>query len=427
MSRSDRSTADPASDDADVPESLARLACLRVTHDSACSLDAVTPDEPVEAARTVADADRVTECVVLATCNRVEVYAAVRTPDAVDAALDAATRALDDPADATTETGLDAVEHLFRVAAGLDSVVVGEDHVLGQVRRALDRSEAAGLAGGALSRVARAAIRTGRESRDATAVNDGEVSYASAGCNAIEAFLDGAPSRVAVVGAGEMAGAAVTAVRNRWSVRVDVVNRSPAPARELASPDGEYRPLDELEDALVGVDAVLTATGSADPVLWPDHLPSPDLPVVDLAMPSDVHPDVTAHPDARVVGLDELGDRVQSHLSRRRAAVPQVEDRIEAAVRRLVRRERENRAEDALRAIHRQAATHRDRELERARNRLDDGDADPETVLEEFASALVGRVLADPTAALREAARRGDDDMVAAAGRLFDVDGGGSK
>ncbi|MFA9501189.1 glutamyl-tRNA reductase [Natrinema sp. H-ect1] len=409
-----------------VPKSVRRLACYRLDHESrsARELGAVAPDDPVAAARRIAAHDRVTEAVVLSTCNRVEAYLSTRTPADRDAGLEAAREALGDPDGARTETGLAVVEHLFRVACGLESAVVGEAHVLGQLRRTFDAALEADLAGGVVTRAADAAVSVGRRCRDETDIDEGTVGYGSATCEAI-ADAGGVPDRLVVVGAGEMATEVASAAGHRWDCRVDAVNRSAA--SQLPTDDGRYWPLDALEAALSDADAIVTATGAPDPVVTLEAIQgvASETPVVDLATPPDVAKPVrrSAVP---VVSLDAIQRRIAAAVAGRRAAVPAVEDAITDAVAAFVDRERENRAEDTLRELHRTAAAIRESELERARDRLASG-ADAEAVLEDFASALTGSLLGTPTERLRAAARDGDDAVIEATHRLFDLDCEGSE
>ncbi|WP_226483314.1 glutamyl-tRNA reductase [Natrinema amylolyticum] len=415
-----RIDSDPAAGAA-APKSVRRLACCRLSHatHSTDELGAVTPDEPLEVARRIAQHDRVTESVVLSTCNRVEVYLSTRTPADRDAALRVACDALADPDGLRTETGIDVVEHLFRVACGLDSTVIGEDHVLGQVRRTFETALEAGLTGGVVTRTADAAVSVGRACRDETDINEGHVSYGSATCDRLEA-CGCTPNRLVVVGAGEMATSVVRAASHRWDSRVDVVNRSSAP--KLPTDDGRYWPLEFLESALTDADAVVTATGASEPVLTDETADAvaEDTLVVDLANPPDVADAVRESPGT-VVTLDEIQRQIEVVVADRREAVPTVEDAIADAIASFVDRERENRAEDTLRALHRTAAAIRENELEQARARLENGD-DPEVILEEFASALTGSLLGTPTERLRTAARDGDDAIIEATHRLFDLD-----
>lgn len=405
------------------PKSLRRLVCLSVTHETATNdrLAELTPDDPQAAASSVKSHDRVTGCVVVATCNRIEVYASTRTDERsdIEAALEVARRILEQPADAREYTGLAVVEHLMRVACGLESAVLGEDQILGQVDDAFADGEAAGTAGGILSRVAEAAVRVGRTARAETDINDGTVSYGSAICRALRDGAGGPPERVLVVGAGEMATTAVEAIQARWQTRVDIANRT---TPELAADVGACWPLSDIETPLSAVDGLVTATGASEPIVDAElaSLCDPDTPAVDLANPPDVSE--AARQRLLVTDLDDIADHVSRNAHERHTAIGEVERRIDDALGHLIDRERENRAEDTLRRLHRQARRTREAEIQRARSRLADGEVDPETVLEEFASALTGQLLAEPTESLRAAARGDDAETIAAAEQLFGLD-----
>lgn len=404
---------------AGLPASVRRLGCCGISSRGGEPDEIATarPGDPTALATAIRNRERITEAVVLSTCNRVEVYVSARRPSDRQRALTIARDAVD--ADCTTTlAGRAVVDHLCRVACGLESEVLGEDHVLGQVTRTFDQAAEAELAGGVLSRVADAAVAVGREARAETAINEGHVGYGSAACAAIaERAPD--PDRLVLIGGGEIAAAVARAAEHRWAPRTDVVNRSTV--TDLPSEAGRYWPLSALSQALSGADAVVTATGSNQPVLTADAATALDAetPIVDLAAPPDVAEPVAV--ERPVTSLAAIQSRADATRDRRQTAVPSVESRISDAVERFLVRERESRAEDAIRALHRQAASIRGSELDRARRRVEAGEADFDTVLEDFASALTSRLLADPTEALREAARDGNEQTVAAARRLFAI------
>lgn len=409
-----------------VPDSLQRVVCVSVSYRTLPSeqVGTIAPDDPLALARRVNDRDRITECVVLSTCNRVEIYTSTRTPvdDDIETALLAVREELGEPEGLETYVGLDAVEHLSRVACGLESEIFGEDQILGQVNETFETACAESLAGGILSRIADVAVRVGRKARDETCINDGECGYGGSICRYISQSLDRPPNRVLLVGAGEMSECAATAIDNRWPSRIDVANRSRT--TDLTTDDGVYWPLEEVSSALEEADVVVTATGAVEPVLSTDDLAhcDPGTPVVDLANPPDVPAAARESDRLDVVTLEELAARVRKRSQSRREAAREVEELIEDSLDRLVTREYENRAEDTLRALHRKATDIRRDELQRARTRLEHGENDPETVLADFASAITGQLLAEPTEQLRAAAREGDTGTIRAANRLFDID-----
>lgn len=422
-----RSESEMGGTDPDMPRSLRRVSCLTVTHrtHSRERIGELAPADPLVAAREVAESERVTEAMVLSTCNRIEVYVSTRTPSPADreAAVEAVADTLGMPASAHTYAGLSAVDHLARVAAGLESAVLGEDEIAGQVSETLSGAKEAGLVAGVLDRVGNAALRAGRVCRTETAIDDGPTGYGGAVCRVVRDELDETPDRILVVGAGEIASTVTQMIRRRWDSRIDVANRSPVD--DLQTGDGRWWPLDDLAAAIRDADAVVTATGADQPVIETDHLPADGAPVVDLATPPDVAPDGRDGLESTVVDFEDIAATVRAANSRRREAVEEAEAVIDDALDRLVERERENRAEEVIRDLHQEAAAIREAELERALNRLDDGETDPETVLEDFASALSSRLLGTPTDKLRTAARERDETAIRAARRLFDLDDDG--
>lgn len=420
--RTDRQT------ESETPRSLRRLTCLSVTHrtHSTDFVGRLAPESPLDTARAIAENGRVTEAMVLSTCNRFEVYVSTRTPETDD--YEAAMQAIDDqvdvPSDARTYTGREVATHLARVTAGLESAVLGEDEIAGQVSNSLAATKDAGLVAGVLGRVGNTALRAGRKCRAETAIGEGPADYGSAVCRRLTDELGDTPDRMLVVGAGAMAETVVEAATCRWDIEIDVANRSPA--QRLPTADGQWWTLEELESAVEGVDAVVSATGADHPVFEPAHAsqcPS-GTPVIDLATPPDVSDAARDESGIAVTGLDALATTVTAAADRRQTAVDEAETVITDAMERLVERERESRAEDVIRALHQDASRIRATELDRAKQRLSDGDADTEEVLEDMASALTGRLLGPATDELRTAARERDETALRAARRLFDLDGG---
>ncbi|APW98631.1 glutamyl-tRNA reductase [Halobiforma lacisalsi AJ5] len=410
------------------PRSIERLACLTVAgHDGSLErIGDLAPDDPVAAAESVVATDRITECFVLTTCNRVEVYVGGRSPSDLPNALEAARRTLSLPADAAVgriHTGLDAVGHLSRLAAGLESPILGEDEIIGQLRRALEAADEAGLVDGVVGRAAECGLRAGRACRAETGIADGRLDYGTAARDLLAGSVD-APERIAVVGAGEVIRAAVDAIRERWpGVRIDAANRTVERARDLATGDGVAVGLECIDEIVAPADAVVAATGADEPVVGTDALADGEATptaVVDLGNPADVDPALAERPAIEYWSLADV-QRLASDRTSRRRAVPEAEALIDEHLIRFVRRERENRAEETLRALHEHAAAVREAELERARNRLRDGEADPERILEEFATSFAGRLFGPPTDRLREAAREDDPELLRAARELFEL------
>src|SRR5438128_2735364 len=272
-------------------------------------------DELAKAYRHALDSGAVEEAVVLSTCNRVEVYASVGSYHAGFLALKrllVETKGVDaddlsEPLYAHWER--DATEHLLEVAAGLDSMVLGETQILVQVRDALRKAQAEDAAGPSLSALFQAASRAGRRVRAETSLGRASDAFVALGASLAEASLGGLEGRdVVVVGAGRMAALAVEHLRRRGAGSIRILNRSIERARALANrTHASHGDLKDLFEVLADVDLVISATGAAGVVLSSpaveEALPARGgrpLVLVDLAIPRDVDPAVSELPDVRL-------------------------------------------------------------------------------------------------------------------------------
>lgn len=274
---------------------------------------ALDADATAKLAVALTESEHVDEAVVLSTCNRTEVYASVAR---FHAALDDVIGQLADFAGlAVAELGRicavffdeGAVAHAFAVASGLESVVVGENQVLGQFRAALGVAQHAGTVGTVLNALFQQGIRVGKRVHAETAVGGAGRSLVSAAFALLTAQIGPLSGRrVLVVGAGSMASLASRSAAAAGGV-VAVVNRTPARARRLADAvHGEARPWSELPDAVRDTDVVVTCTGARDLLLRPDDLRDGTvIGVVDLALPADVAPEVASLP-LTLVNLETL-------------------------------------------------------------------------------------------------------------------------
>lgn len=289
------------------------------------------------------DQSTVGEAVVLSTCNRVEVYAAAPKRGASPEELSAAARAV---SAALTEVGgdgvtphliralgMDAVHHLFRVAASLDSLVVGEPQILGQLKDAIDLARASRVLGQTLGNAMHRAVRVGKRVRTETAIGEGQVSVSSVAIDlAREIFGDLTGHTALLIGAGEMAEAA-SKLLVRAGARLVVVNRSleraEALAREVA---GEARPWAELQPAIVEADIVISSTASPRYVLTVDLVKAArkarrgrSLFIIDIAVPRDVDPAVNKLDNVYLYDVDDLSRIVAESLEGRAAEAARAE------------------------------------------------------------------------------------------------------
>jgi glutamyl-tRNA reductase len=292
-------------------------------------LSATSDQTPQLLTRLLAQ-EYVGEALVLSTCNRVEVYAAVSAfhGGLADIGAVLAERAGCSVADLAPHLYVnydaDAVRHAFRVAAGLDSMVVGEAQILGQLRDAYAVATEHGTAGRLLHELTQQALRVGKRAHAETDIDRAGQSVVTAalrlGLSSLygsqtETFPPGAPADALVIGAGAMGALALATLRRAGAGRLYVANRGAARAQRLAANyEAEAVPFDDLESALAGVDLVVCATASPEPVLTTDLLAARrpgtaarPLLVLDLAVPRDVAPGVGDLPGVVLVDLESVG------------------------------------------------------------------------------------------------------------------------
>ncbi|HET7044212.1 MAG TPA: glutamyl-tRNA reductase [Gaiellaceae bacterium] len=352
------------------------------------------------------------EAVCLSTCNRTELYLAADDPAAAEALAatalaDLAGQELDVLYRLADEA---AATHLFRVAAGLDSLVPGEGEILGQVRTAYER----GAAGPLLDRVFRQALHAGKRVRHETAIAESPASVSSAAAAlAQQVFGDLAGRRVLLVGAGKIGEQAADNLRSRGASIAFVANRTVANGAGLAERfGGEPVALDALEQAVALADVVVTSTSAPGFVLGREEVARSlagrrgrPLLLVDIAVPRDVDPAVGGLGGCYLYDIDDLEAVVAETLSGRRAEA----GRAEAIVAEEAARFRDWQAAldvvPAIASLRARVEEIRERELERVRGRLSDAER---VAVESVTARLVDKLLHLPTVRMKEAAAASD-------------------
>jgi glutamyl-tRNA reductase len=395
-----------------------------------------------KAYRHLLDLEAVREGVILSTCNRVEVFAEVSSYHAgfldlkrfLSESRSVPANEFAEPLYSHYED--DAAEHLFSVAAGIDSMVVGEPQILSQVRQAYRRAEGEGAVGPTLSALFRAAIRAGRRARTETAIEASPAAFVEAGARLADRALGGLAGRSAVVvGAGAMATLAVRHLRALGVGRIRVVNRSLERARALAARTGaEPAGLDALVPALRGADLVVASTGAVGTVVGVEAvreaLAGPDggrpgpsgrrLFVLDLAVPRDVDPEVAELPGVVLADIDDL----QAELAHGNASAREEVERVRAIVAEEVRRFAEWRRAARLAPLIRALRARGDEvvaaELARAGPRLAGLDEEERAAVEAVARSVVAKLLHGPIAAIKR--QGGGDALARTVAELFGVD-----
>lgn len=301
-----------------------------------------------EALVALKDYPAVKEAAMLQTCGRLEIYAELEDYEAGVTQLQSflsnfghgsARTQYDLSSYIYTLLGRQAIDHLFRVSTGLDSMLVGEAEILGQVKDAYVAAQDAKSLGKTLHRLFGEALNAGKTARTQTHIGDDSVSIATAAIAAAKERLGTLEGRsVLVVGAGRMGRTAAKRLRSEGAARVIVANRTRARAQEVVDDlgFGEAADLPALRESLAHADIVVTSTGASRFVLTPDLLsevmaPRPEQPlfVIDIAVPRDADPAITSIANVTLVDIDGLRCVVDETLELRRSAIPDVEEIIE--------------------------------------------------------------------------------------------------
>jgi glutamyl-tRNA reductase len=384
------------------------------------------------------DLEDVHEAVVVSTCNRVEVYTAVSrfhgaAGDARRLLADLHGLALEEFAGHLYDYYEErAVRHLFSVAAGVDSMVVGEAQILGQVREAFAAAQAERTVGPVLSALFARAIKVGRRARSQTGIGAGQRSVVSVGLRVAAGQLDGlAGRRVLLVGAGGLARLAGRAVREAGAGQLVVANRTPATGAALARElGGRAVPLDRVTDELAAADLVIAATAGATPTVTAAAVAGAldgrevagPLVVLDLGVPRDVEPEVRGLPGVVLADLDALRAVLETDEGPRRE-VERVRALIAQETTAYLSGQREARLVPTIRALRARAEQVRQQELAKASTRLDGLDERQRAAVEAVTRGLVNKLLHDPMVRGKTLAARPDGDLyVAALRQLYGLD-----
>jgi glutamyl-tRNA reductase len=302
-----------------------------------------------EALIALRDYQAVREAAMLQTCGRLEIYAEIDDYEAGVAQIKSflmnfrhGTTGYDIESFLYTLLGRQAVEHLFRVATGLDSMLIGEAEILGQVKDAYVQAQHAKSLGKILHPLFRDALNAGKTARAQTRIGHESSSIATAAVDAARlqlGTLNGAS--IVVIGAGTMGKIAVKRLRQEGAARVIVANRTAARARDVVAEAGfgEAMELPGLVDALAVADLVVASTGASHFILNPERVgeamsrrPERPMFVVDIAVPRDADPAIAAIPNVTLVDIDGLKSVVDEKLEARRDAIPDVEEIIEECI-----------------------------------------------------------------------------------------------
>jgi len=373
------------------------------------------------------------EAAIVSTCNRTELYCGINDDGAP--LLDWFCQYLQLDPEAIKPyiyelPNEDAVQHAFRVASGLDSLVLGEPQILGQMKDAFASAHKEGATGKILNRLFQQTFSVAKIVRTDTAIGASAVSVASAAVTlAKQIFEDLSKQTALLIGAGEMIELCARHLREHGVGHIIVANRTLERAELLADEVGaEAIALSEMPVRLADADIVISSTASQLPILGKGaveralkkrkHSP---IFMVDIAVPRDIEAEVSELRDVYLYTVDDLKDVIQENMKSRMAAAEEAEKIIELKVSEFMRWIKSLNAVPAIRALRESADSIRVSELKKAQRALESGEK-PEAVLEQLARALTNKLTHDPSAALRQADHDGDARLLEAARRLFNLE-----
>ncbi|MGB7874770.1 MAG: glutamyl-tRNA reductase [Anaerolineales bacterium] len=361
------------------------------------------------------------EMVIISTCNRIEIYAASN-----QTSFSGLEAFLSDTRGVSVEdlhlhlyryTDAEVVRHLLDVAAGLDSLVLGEPQILGQVTRALELARGVGACGPLLSRLFQAAIHAGKRAHTETAISRNPASVSSLAAGLCErAVHDIKKAHIVVLGAGEMGELAVEALRKRGAQKLTVVNRTLEHARILAERwSAEADTFENMEKTLARADIVISSTGAPHTIIQKDMIatamgerPEQQLLFIDIAVPRDVDPGVANIPHVRLYDIDNLNAHLEHSLAERESEVPRVEAILDEEECKFMEFLSSLDMLPLIKTMRQQAESIRQAELNKTLRRLPDLNEAERARIEALTQALVKKLLDTPTNRLRAQANMPD-------------------
>jgi glutamyl-tRNA reductase len=384
---------------------------------------AIAPSDLAEVTLALASVPGVTEAMIVSTCNRVELITALDNQNGQNINLEAFLRDQFHLAPTALEghvyqhQGKHAVRHLFRVAASLDSMVVGEPQILGQVKEAYTVARSTGTIGGQLEHLLQSTFAAAKKVRTETEIGSSSVSIASVAVELARRIFGSLNGRtVFLVGAGKMSELAARHLVQQGAGTVLVTNRTAERAHKLAETfHGRVIPFEKIYEAAAEADIVITSTGAPHPIFRREHgqallhrRRNKPMFFIDIAVPRDVDPAVNKLEGLFVYDIDDLQQVAVSHMAERNRSAEDAEAMIAREVERFHERQRAVSAAPAIVALQRQAEDLRQSEIRRALSRLGNLTPEQAEAVEALTRGLVNKFLHPPMQALKQAAREND-------------------
>lgn len=413
---------------------------LRFTHKEApiAVLEKLTFKEPRKILKEIHALDFVKECVILQTCNRVEIYAAVSEQVSTKAESKIAEHW-------QQRTGFDrekfyhtlkesfnlqALSHLMRLTSGLESMIVGEDQILGQAQEAFEEAKKCGTIGPVLETTFEKAIKTGRKVRLKTRINKGAVSIGSAAVELLEeTFGDLKDKKIIIIGAGETGELVAKALASRKHAVIFVANRTYERGVRLARMlAGHAVRFNKVKDLLAEVDAAIVATAAPHYVLTKkllqkilDKREGKRLFIMDLSQPRNVEESIVSLPNVELCSIDDLRGIAEINLKIRHREIEKAEVMVKNELKHLELMLKQEQAKPLISALCNKAEEIRRKELKKTLRMLEKLNDDQQKVIDDLTLVLIERILYHPIRNLRKAAVNGDVNTMTVAQKLFNL------
>jgi glutamyl-tRNA reductase len=420
--------------------------CIGLSHKTAPirlrELFAYNEDEAVDFLRTLQSLGIIDEAVLLSTCNRTEVYAVrnmasdketfvVKVISLIASKKGQSEKEL--TRNIYSIAGLDAILHLLRVASSLDSLVVGEPQIFGQVRAAHRIAVQAGTVHGLLSRIFERVFKVAKDVRTKTGVGVGEVSVGSVAVDiASKVFSDLKTCSVLLLGAGKMGEAVAKTLKSGGATRVVVANRTLQKAEEVAQTYGwEASSLETLDSLLLSSDVVIASISHRGYICTRHNLKKTmalrrfrPLFIIDISLPRVIEPSCATLEGVYLYNIDHLNDIVQEHLQRRHISADVAEGMVEEELKTFEGFLRVAEIEPVISRVMHSVEEIKTQELQKAKKALMGRAKSPDEVLDAFASSIIAKVLAKPLSTLRSEAKKGNSDVLEAFKMVFGLENG---
>ena len=373
----------------------------------------------------------ISEVAILSTCNRTEFYCHTDRDDNTHLVDWIASNKQIQPAEFTpylySYKDSQSIRHMFRVACGLDSMILGEPQILGQMKTAYHAANQAGTLGRNLSKLFHHTFSAAKKVRTDTAIGSSPVSVAFAAVQLAQQIFDKLSEQTALlIGAGETIELTARHLHQHGIGRIIIANRTFDKAHALATQFNGYAiALSEIPEHLAEADIVVSSTASQLPILGKGRVESAikkrkhkPMFMVDLAVPRDIEPEVQQLRDVYLYTVDDLQHTVNQNMDSRRRAAEQAEEIIDTQVEHFLAWLRSQGAQETIRDYRSQAEITRDEALQKALQQLQNG-ISPEDVLQRLAHGLTNKLIHNPCAQLRDAGANERHDLIAASREIF--------